>query len=318
MSSAEHRPSGPAVADAPEPAPAGWIFNIQRYSVRDGPGIRTTVFFKGCPLACWWCHNPESHSFHPEPVYFADRCRTCGECVEICPEHAIHRVDGHIVTDTWRCRRCGTCVEICSAAAREIAGHRVSVREVLAEIERDVVFFDESGGGVTLSGGEPLSQPRFAAAILDACNERRIHTVLETCGFSPPALFSRIAAKAALVLYDLKLIDPQKHRHYTGASNEWILENLKAIADCDRLLVRIPLVPGVNDSDSDADDFAGFLSEAQIRRVEVLPYHRFGAEKYRRLGKQYPLDTLAPPANGEILRFQTALVRANIEVTTGG
>jgi pyruvate formate lyase activating enzyme len=298
--------------------PTGTIFNVMRYSLHDGPGIRTTVFFKGCPLACWWCHNPEGRSFPPEPVYYADRCRHCGECAEGCPEHAIEESNGEMRA-TLRCRRCGTCVDICSAGAREIAGRRATLSEVMSEIEKDTVFFDESGGGVTLSGGEPAAQPEFAEAILESCRARRIHTAVETCGFTSRKTLLRIAARAGLVLYDLKLIDDTKHRRYTGVSNESILGNLEALNESGcTLTVRIPVIPGVNDSAVDAADFVRFLRRTGIRSVHLLPYHRIGAEKYRRLGISNPLENLEPASNGEIRSFQDVLVRAGLDVNVGG
>ena len=290
----------------------GTIFNVMRYSLHDGPGIRTTVFFKGCPLACWWCHNPEGRSFLPEPVYFADRCRHCGDCIESCPEHAIAETGGEMRA-TLRCRRCGTCVDVCRAGAREIAGRRVTLSEVISEIEKDTVFFDESGGGVTLSGGEPASQPEFAEGILDACRELRIHTAVETCGYAPRSAVLRLASRSDLILYDLKLVDDAKHRRYTGVSNQSILDNLDALSRLGvPLTVRIPVIPGVNDSPADMDDFGQFLAGARIRSVHLLPYHRIGAEKYRRLGVPNPLEHLAPAPDGEIHAFQRRLAQRRV------
>ena len=197
------------------------VFNIMRFSTHDGPGIRTTVFFKGCPLSCWWCHNPESQRFRPDLMYFEERCRHCGDCVAACPEG---------VADLG-CRRCTVCAEVCAAEARQIAGKRVTLGELLREVERDLIFFEESGGGVTLSGGEPVSQPRFAEALLGACRERGIHTVLETCGFAHPDTFLRVALSADLVLFDLKLMDPARHQQYTGVSNRGILRNLEQLVE---------------------------------------------------------------------------------------
>jgi pyruvate formate lyase activating enzyme len=297
------------------PGRGGVVYNVMRFAVHDGPGIRTIVFFKGCPLDCWWCHNPEGQSGRPQPRYFEERCRHCGECVAVCPQAAIATPGA---TDLARCTRCGMCMEQCCAAAREICGRQVGVAELVAEIERDVVFFDDSGGGVTLSGGEPLAQPRFALTLLRACRERRIHTTVETCGLAHPLIFQTVVQEAALVLFDLKLLDRGRHRHYTGVFNDSILRNLETLAArSERFVVRIPVVPGVNDSDQDAAGFARHLSRLQVPAVELLPYHRIGTEKYRRLGM--PLRFVSePPAMERIERFAQPLRRAGLSVRIGG
>ena len=274
------------------------VFNIMRFATHDGPGIRTTVFFKGCPLACWWCHNPEGQRFQAEALYFEERCRRCGDCLAACPEGVAE----------LGCRRCTICAEACQAEARQVAGKRMTLAEVLQEIEKDSIFYDESGGGVTLSGGEPVAQPRFAEALLQACRERGIRTVLETCGFAHPDTFPRVALAADAVLFDLKLMDPVKHRRYTGVSNRWILQNLEALAQRGRKLkVRIPVVPGINDSAEDAAQFAEFLNRLAIRDIELLPYHRIGSEKYRRLGLVYRLADTPQPAAAEVERMARAI-----------
>lgn len=257
------------------------VFNIMRFATHDGPGIRTTVFLKGCPLSCWWCHNPEGQSYRPQVLYFEERCRHCGDCLAACPQG---------VAD-FACRRCAVCAEACQAEARQVAGKRVTLGEVVREIEKDVIFFDESGGGVTLSGGEPVAQPHFAEALLQACRDRGIHTVLETCGFAHPETFLRVALAADMVLFDLKLMDPARHKQYTGVSNRGILRNLEHLAERGRAVrVRIPVVPGINDSDEDAGQFSEYLKKLGIRDIEWLPYHHIGVEKYRRLGLTYRLN----------------------------
>ncbi len=303
----------------PGSEPTGVVFNIMRFAVHDGPGIRTTVFFKGCPLDCWWCHNPEGQQYQAEPMYFEERCRHCGGCVEICPEQAVYSVNGTVHTDRARCLRCGTCVEACAAAAREICGRTVSVEELVAEIEKDVVFFDDSHGGVTLSGGEPMAQPRFAIAVLRACRERRIHTTVETCGFAHPLIFKTVAENADLVLFDLKVLDRGKHRQYTGVFNDQILSNFEAMVAGGRpLVVRIPVVPGVNDSEEDACQFARFLARSTVSRVDLLPYHRIGSDKYRRLGVPGRLGDLSQPSPEELERFARPLREAGLSVRIGG
>jgi pyruvate formate lyase activating enzyme len=297
---------------------SGFIFNIMRFATHDGPGVRTTVFFKGCPLSCWWCHNPEGRSFLPERLYFEERCRHCLECVAVCPQHAIHDADGTVSTSD-ACTTCGECAKICMAEARQLAGQRYTVAELIAEVEKDVVFFDESGGGVTLSGGEPLSQPVFVAAFLRACRERGIGTVIETCGFAQPETFLNTALLAGQVLFDLKLVDPEKHRLYTGVPNDPILRNLEAlIARHPAVTVRIPVVPGINDGDEEMAQFAVRLGSLRPCRVELLPYHRIGADKYRRLGLPSKLNDTAPPGAADLARFQDVLTRAGLRVTVGG
>lgn len=306
-------------APAPEcPEISGLLFNIMRFATHDGPGIRTTVFFKGCPLECAWCHNPESQSFQPDRLYFEERCRHCLDCAAQCPQQAIREVDGALTTSD-ACTLCGHCAEVCLTEARQIAGRRYTLRELMAEVEKDLVFFDDSGGGVTLSGGEPLSQPTFAAAILDACREHGILTALETCGFAQPAAFRPVALAADLVLFDLKLVDAAKHRRYTGVSNETILANLEELVAQGRAVtVRIPVVPGINDGPDEVAAFASYLGALRPQAVELLPYHSIGTEKYRRLGRTYPLTETPRSAAADLARFGDALRRAGLHIAGGG
>jgi pyruvate formate lyase activating enzyme len=302
----------------PGAEPSGLIFNIMRFAVHDGPGIRTTVFFKGCPLSCRWCHNPESQSFGASLMYFPERCRLCGDCMVACPHGAIRRVD-NIVTVSDACRLCGTCAEICRTEARQLAGRRMGISEVMAEIERDVVFFDESGGGVTFSGGEPLAQPQFLGALLSACRERGIHTTLETCGFAQRAVLLRLSEQVDLILYDLKIVDPAKHEMFTGAPSTPILRNLEALAEAGRpVTVRIPIIPGINDGEAEVSAFRDFLAPLGIRRIDLLPYHRTGAEKYRRLGLPYMLPDVPSPSSDRMWQVAVSLEAAGFEVKIGG
>lgn len=294
------------------------IFDVMRFAIHDGPGIRTTVFFKGCPLACAWCHNPESQAYRPDILYSLDRCLLCGDCAAACPEHAIERVNGHIHTSTF-CRRCGFCLDFCQTEARQIAGRRVALAELVREVERDLVFFDESGGGVTLSGGEPLSQARFVRAFLDACRERRIHTVLETSGFADRKTIMDVACRANIVLYDLKFATASLHRQFTGTSNARIIENLQVlIAAGANVIVRIPVLPGLNDNDDEAEGFAAVLTAAGASRVELLPYHRTGGEKYRKLGRDYQLTRMPDAGPADLRRFGEALARRAADIQIGG
>jgi pyruvate formate lyase activating enzyme len=296
----------------------GVVFNIMRFAVHDGPGIRTTVFLKGCPLECWWCHNPEGQAYRPQPFSSSGRCRRCGDCIAACPQHAIEPAAGTPRTDPARCTRCGTCVDACWAGAREICGREMGVGELIPEIQRDSVFFDDSSGGVTLSGGEPISQPRFVAAVLRACRERRIHTTVETCGYADPRIFQAVAREADLLLFDLKLLDGARHRQYTGVSNGRILKNLEWLASSGRPYgVRIPVVPGVNDTDGEAEELARYLSAIRAPAVDLLPYHRAGNGKYGRAGLPYRLD-VCQPVPGRLDRFAEPLRAAGLNVRIGG
>jgi pyruvate formate lyase activating enzyme len=288
-------------------APAGLVFNIMRFSLADGPGIRTTVFLKGCPLRCDWCHNPEGQGFAPSLMLFEERCRHCGDCKLVCP---------HGLT---ACETCGLCVEACVAEARQMAGRAMSVSEVLAEIERDVIFFDGSGGGVTLSGGEPLAQPLFAEALLAACRARRIHTALDTCGAAPAEALLRVSAEADLVLFDVKLMDSDLHAAHAGVPNAAILDNLRALAAAGRsIVVRYPLIPGLNDGAAALSELAAFLRALGLRRLDLLPYHRMGADKYKRLGLARPGEDIAEQDAAEVAGIAGMLRGEGLEVGVGG
>ena len=297
---------------------SGVIFHIMRFSLHDGPGIRTAVFFKGCPLSCWWCHNPESQNSEPEVLYSAERCRLCGDCAATCPHGAIERT-GERMTVNDNCRLCATCVDACGAEARSVAGRTMTVSEIVAEAERDLVFFDESGGGVTFTGGEPFAQPELLEALLHTCRARRIHTTIETCGAAARESMLRIAGLADLILYDLKILDAARHRMYTGAGNRNILENLEALVAAGRpVTVRIPIVPGVNDGAADVRAMCDYLSELRVRRVDLLPYHAAGAEKYRRLGREYRMEQTEAPTGAAMAAIAAQMAAAGIPVKIAG
>lgn len=298
----------------------GSVFNIMRFSVSDGPGIRTTVFFKGCPLSCLWCHNPESLRQGTEIVLRDDRCIQCGECISVCKQGAITSNNGRVVTDRALCIRCGDCVPHCYAEAREQVGRTMTTGEVMQEVLQDRVFYDESGGGVTFSGGEPLLQHEFLFSLLTASKQEGLHTVLDTTGYTTPQILERIAPLVDLFLYDLKMMDDGKHKAYTGVSNRLPLENLRRLAQWENeVVLRIPLIPGVNDDLENVRSSGEFLeSLPRIHEVHVLPYHTGGEGKYGRLGRTYELSSMNPPDHESIIQAIAELRRYVPSVVVGG
>ena len=268
---------------------SGTVFNIQRYSLHDGPGIRTTVFLKGCPLHCAWCHNPEGIEPRPEILRNSVRCIACGLCRENCPAQAAGPLaqDGQAEDELPRCAGCGECARACPSEARRLVGRHMTAAEVLAEILHDRLFHEDSGGGVTFSGGEPLLQAEFLLALLESCRRREIHTAVDTSGYAPREDLLNAARQANLFLYDLKTLDDDLHRRYTGVSNRLIVENLRALGAVHRnIWVRMPLVPGVNDTLQAVEDVVRLAATAPgVRQVHLLPYHATGVAKFARLGK---------------------------------
>ena len=307
-----------AAAHAVSAEPAGLLFDIQRYAIHDGPGIRSTVFFKGCPLSCWWCHNPEGQSPKPNLMFFENRCLVCGDCIRVCPQGAVQRVNGAIHT-TSACQVCGTCAEACPSGARKVAGRWMTVSEVMREIERDLIFWDESGGGITFSGGEPLGQPRFLASLLNACREKRINTVVETCGLAKQDVVLDLSEKVGLFLYDLKILDSLKHKKYTGVPNDSILANLEALAQRKTaVVVRYPIIPEINDDGENVRQMIALLSRLHLWRVHLLPYHQTGTEKYKRLGLGFRLEDVKAPPSSLVTSIAGEFERAGFKVKVGG
>lgn len=301
-------------------AARGVIFDIKRYALHDGPGIRTTVFFKGCPLRCWWCHNPESQVASPELMFQKNRCTGCGDCLAACEEGALSLTGGELSIARDRCTRCGACAIACQAEALMMSGQEMTVAEVIAEIERDSLFYDESGGGVTFSGGEPLMQPDFLAELLRTCRARGLHTALDTSGYAPWATLERVSEDVSLFLYDLKLMDDRKHREFTGVSNELILANLRELARRgSAIIIRLPLIPGINDDPENIRRTGEFVASlARPCPINILPYHRAGIAKYTKLGRAYPLPEVEPPAEGRLEEAARALAEFDLEVMIGG
>lgn len=267
----------------------GKIFNIQRYSIHDGPGIRTTVFLKGCPLKCFWCHNPEGINFESEIQILDFRCLHCGLCIEECPNNARSFSEGKIIISKDKCTHCLRCVEVCPNLATELIGNEVSVKEVLSIVEQDIPFYKRSNGGVTFSGGEPLMQVEFLKNCLMECIKKNIHTAVDTSGCVEGYKLREILPFVNIFLYDIKTLDDNKHKNATGFGNKIILDNLKMLLKNEaRIHLRIPIIPTFNDSVEDIDKIAEFILDLEgIEIIEILPFHQLGSGKYKNLQKFY-------------------------------
>ncbi len=272
------------------------IFNIQKCSIHDGDGLRTLVFFKGCPLRCQWCSNPESQAFEQEIMESPVRCIGCGACRTVCPMNAI-REDGRI--DRTVCNRCFQCVERCYAESRRIAGKEYTATELYEEIARDRQFYVKSGGGVTCSGGEPLAQPDFLYEIAKLCHEKGIHVMLESCGCGNYEEFQKALPYIDGMFLDIKIFDSVAHEQATGVPNETILNNIQKISECGiPVIIRTPIVPGYTDAAENIEQIAGFISGLpSVKEYELLAYHSFGESKYGQLGREYALQGIQPPSN---------------------
>ena len=302
------------------PLITGIVFDIKRYAIHDGPGIRTTVFLKGCPLACPWCHNPESQFAAPEMIFREGRCIACKACLEVCTRGAISWLGTGPATDRGACTACGECAAVCYAEARERIGREMTVDETMAEIEADRPFYEESGGGATFSGGEPLAQPEFLGAMLRACRRAGIHTALDTCGCAPWDALDRIRAEVDLFLYDLKLLDASRHRELTGVSNDLILKNLRALSERGhRIHLRVAIIPGVNDDDASLREIGSFASSLpRLDEIDILPYNRMGIDKYARLDRPYRLSGAVSLSDERLIEIARALGACGVPVKVGG
>jgi pyruvate formate lyase activating enzyme len=289
----------------------GTVFNIQRYSIDDGPGIRTTVFFKGCPLSCVWCSNPESQNLEPELMHRDSICKRCYRCVAVCPVGAITVGANGIDIDREVCTVCGDCVDACPHDAMRITGKDMTVDEVFEVIARDMDFYRDSGGGVTLSGGEVLLQPEFALELLKRCREAGLHTCVDTSGQGSTEGLQNLLPYVNLFYFDIKHIDPKVHRAQAGRTNENILRNFALVAASDiSLAVRVPVVPGFNDTSDAISDIADLVAtHAPRATVHLLPYHRYGQQKYEMLGLDYELAAAETPSQ-EFLRAARKIVES--------
>ncbi len=302
----------------------GTILHFEKMALFDGQGLRTVVFLKGCPLGCQWCSTPASQRFKPELGYDPERCNACAECVAACPHDAI-RIDDDgltVITDPERCQLCFACVSACPSHARRQYGQRVTAADVLKELEKDDIFYFHSGGGVTLSGGEPLQQLAFAREILAGCRHRGFHTAIETSGFVPWSHFEQTLPFLDAILIDIKVMDEKIHERVTGKSNAAILDNITRIDQDGNpvdLFIRIPLIPGINDSEANLEATVAFCKKLKkFKELHLLPYHRLGVDTYRFLNRPYELDDL-PSAEMKWVEDKAAWVeKLGIRVKVGG
>ena len=296
------------------------IFAIKRYALHDGPNIRTTIFFKGCPLTCQWCHNPEGLSFNINLLNISERCVGCRACIENCRANALEMTAEGICRDEPKCALCFTCVDTCPALAHESTGWQISVEELLAEIKKDLPFFDQSGGGITCSGGEPLCQPESLLSLLQACGALAIHRAVDTSGFAPTETILRIARETEYFVFPETFKADNTHRLYTGVANTLILANLKTLSQAGKTIrVRIPLIAGVNDDDTNIQATGSFVAECKgVEGIDVLPYHPSATAKYRKLDLSYPGTRLTAPTGEALAHVVKILNNYTDDVRIGG
>jgi len=296
----------------------GLIFNVRRYGLDDGPGIRTTIFLKGCPLSCLWCSNPESQKPYPELMYDSElHIEACEQCIEVCPVGAISKdEDRGIKIQRDRCiSGCYACAKVCYSKALEVVGQEVSVEHILSAVKKDMPFYQSSGGGVTLSGGEPLAQPEFSKEVLRGCKQMGLHTVLDTSGYGRWEDVERIINYVDLLHYDIKHMDPHAHKMLTGVDNALILNNARRVSQHGiSIFIRFPVVPGINDSRKNLDALINLAKEISAAKVDLLPYHRLGVPKYRVLGREFKLEAVEPPTRESINFIHDLLVSRGLKV----
>lgn len=283
----------------------GLIFDIKRYAVHDGTGIRTTVFLKGCPLECWWCHNPEGIFRKPVLMFFEYKCIKCGTCARVCPIDAITFENKNSTPNVNRqiCNNCGICFSVCPTESLKLVGRKITIKNLMKEIEKDILFYDNSGGGVTFSGGEPLFQHQFLIEALKECKKKDIHTVLDTSGYAPENVFLSVIDYVDVFLYDLKLINNEEHIIYTGVSNAPIINNLRMLVDTGRgkdVILRFPIISGITDTEKNIDGLMEFISSLKsISKIDLLPFHDV-SKKYNRLGIEYKMSTQETPSQRKL------------------
>ncbi len=295
------------------------VFNIQKFSIHDGPGIRTTVFIKGCPLKCLWCHNPESQESKKQILYDKEKCTLCGTCVKVCPRVAIKIENNILTTDMDKCDLCGLCEIYCIQEARQIAGKDYTVEEVLKEVLKDRVFYEKSNGGVTVSGGEPLIYIDFIEELFKKLKEENIHTAVDTSGAVSFESLERIAKYTDLFLYDIKLMDDVKHKYFIGASNKMILENLQRLSKIhNNINIRMPIIEGINAEIDHIEKTIDFIKDLNIKKVNLLPYHDIAKHKYKKLGIIYEEQKMSKPSDEKMQYFKALFESKGYEVKIGG
>jgi len=297
----------------------GIIFDIQRFSVHDGPGIRTLVFFKGCPLNCWWCSNPESKSFKPQLFVVADNCIRCGQCAKVCPTGAVF-YDGKLQVDRDKCCECGRCTEVCYPGALTMTGREWTVDELISELEKDDIHYRKSKGGITLSGGEPLAQGEFARDLLKACKKKGWHTAVETSGHAADDVWDMLLPHLDMVLLDIKHMNADKHKKFTGQDNQAVLRCAMKLASDERteLILRVPVIPGFNDEALEIAEIACLAKILAVKKLHLLPYHSYGEKKYADLGMKSADLTFEVPTAEAMQELKVIVEKFGVVCQIGG
>lgn len=297
----------------------GLIFDIKRFAVHDGPGIRTTIFLKGCPLSCWWCHNPEGLSDKPEVTYYDYKCMGCDKCIDICSQKALKKIDNKLNRNFEICSVCGDCVEVCPTASQQIIGQKISSEKLMEEIKKDLLYFESSSGGVTFSGGEPLIQNVFLKETLKLCKNKGVHTALDTSGYSSTEVFNTILKYIDLFLFDLKIVDENQHKKYTGVSNKSIIKNLVTLQKKRKdVILRFTVINEITNTKENLKDIQNLISSLKgINEIDLLPYHNVN-EKYNKLCKEYKLKDIKQPSEEDIIIIKELFENEGLNVRVGG
>lgn len=304
-----------------EPIRKGFIYDLQRFAIHDGPGIRTLVYMKGCPLKCLWCSSPQTQHSKIEIMHNEINCKKCGRCIDVCPVHVITISDEDgIIIDRDLCKYCGQCVESCPNQALKLIGYYITSEELFQEVNKDSPFYRRSNGGVTVGGGEPTMQLDFITTFLKRCKQTYINTAIETCGYVKWDKMENLLEYVDLVYIDIKHMDPTVHKELTGVSNKLILENAKKISAIRPIIIRIPVIPGFNDSDDNITAIARFALDLgeNLKRIDLLPYHKFGTQIYSRIGMEYKLTDVEPPSDDHMIRFKEIVESCGVKVQIGG